>query len=74
MIEHMIELVRAADHVIDLGPEGGGDGGFLVVAGTPEEVEACAASYTGEALRDDRVARERVLSADPGAPRVTPIP
>ncbi|NOT31510.1 MAG: excinuclease ABC subunit UvrA, partial [Planctomycetes bacterium] len=46
LIEHMLELIQVADHVIDLGPEGGSAGGELLVAGTPEEVAACARSHT----------------------------
>ena len=72
VIEHMIELVRAADRVIDLGPEGGDGGGRVVVSGTPEEVEACAASHTGAALRSDRVSRERVLVAPDDQPVLEP--
>ena len=52
IIEHNLDVVKCADHVIDLGPEGGSRGGNLVVAGTPEEVAACAASYTGQFLRE----------------------
>ena len=52
IIEHNLDVVKCADHVIDLGPEGGDGGGNLVVAGTPEEVAACAASYTGQFLRE----------------------
>ncbi|HEX6882586.1 MAG TPA: excinuclease ABC subunit UvrA [Planctomycetota bacterium] len=51
VIEHMLELVQVADHVIDLGPEGGAAGGELLVAGTPEEVARCKRSHTGAALR-----------------------
>ncbi|HNY39331.1 MAG TPA: excinuclease ABC subunit A, partial [Bryobacteraceae bacterium] len=51
VIEHNLEVIRHADHVIDLGPEGGDAGGRLVVAGTPEEVAGCEASYTGRHLR-----------------------
>ena len=51
IIEHNLDVVKAADYVIDLGPEGGEAGGNLVVAGTPEEVAACEASYTGHFLR-----------------------
>ena len=50
IIEHNLDVVKAADHVIDLGPEGGDRGGSLVVAGTPEEVAACQASHTGHYL------------------------
>ncbi len=51
IIEHNLDVVKAADYVIDLGPEGGEAGGELVVAGTPEEVSACDASYTGRFLK-----------------------
>ncbi len=50
MIEHNLEILKVADHVIDLGPEGGDEGGFLVAAGTPEEVSGCRASHTGRVL------------------------
>ena len=52
IIEHNLDVVKCADYVIDLGPEGGSKGGNLVVAGTPEEVAACAASYTGQYLQE----------------------
>ncbi len=52
IIEHNLDVVKCADYVIDLGPEGGNKGGNLVVAGTPEEVAACAASYTGQYLQE----------------------
>ena len=52
VIEHNMDVIKCADHVIDLGPEGGEDGGELVVAGTPEEVAQCEQSYTGRYLRD----------------------
>jgi excinuclease ABC subunit A len=51
LIEHNLDVVKSADHVIDLGPEGGHAGGTVVVAGTPEEVAACRGSYTGAFLR-----------------------
>ncbi|MDX1650365.1 MAG: excinuclease ABC subunit UvrA, partial [Myxococcota bacterium] len=51
VVEHHLDLVARADHVIDLGPDGGPDGGRLVVAGPPETVAACEASATGRALR-----------------------
>ncbi|MFA9516683.1 excinuclease ABC subunit UvrA [Halopenitus sp. H-Gu1] len=52
VIEHELDLVKNADHVIDLGPEGGDGGGELVAAGTPEEVARAEASHTGRYLRD----------------------
>lgn len=51
VIEHNLDVIKNADYVIDLGPEGGDAGGGLVCAGTPEEVAACAASYTGNFLK-----------------------
>lgn len=51
IIEHNLDVVKAADHVIDLGPEGGEAGGSLVVAGTPEDVAECGESYTGRFLK-----------------------
>jgi excinuclease ABC subunit A len=52
VIEHNIEVIKTADWVIDLGPEGGAGGGRVVAVGTPEDVAACAASYTGSFLRE----------------------
>ena len=52
IIEHNMEVIKCADHIIDLGPEGGNQGGNLVVCGTPEEVAACEASYTGRFLKE----------------------
>jgi excinuclease ABC subunit A len=51
LIEHHLDVIKTADHVIDLGPEGGHAGGEVVVTGTPEEVAACKASYTGSFLK-----------------------
>ncbi|MDR0891209.1 MAG: excinuclease ABC subunit UvrA, partial [Mediterranea sp.] len=51
IIEHNLDVVKCADYVIDLGPEGGEQGGRIVAVGTPEEVAACEASYTGRFLR-----------------------
>ena len=51
IIEHNMEIIKSADHIIDLGPEGGAEGGYLVCEGTPEIVAQCAQSYTGQALR-----------------------
>ena len=52
IIEHNLDVVKCADHVIDIGPEGGEGGGTLVAAGTPEEIAEVEASYTGHFLRD----------------------
>jgi excinuclease ABC subunit A len=51
LIEHHLDVIKTADHVIDLGPEGGHAGGEVVVAGTPEEVAACRRSHTGRFLK-----------------------
>ena len=51
VIEHNLDVIKTADHIIDLGPEGGDGGGYVVCTGTPEEVAACAASYTGQYLK-----------------------
>ena len=51
VIEHNLDVIKCADHIIDLGPEGGDGGGSVVCAGAPEEVAACAESYTGQYLR-----------------------
>lgn len=51
VIEHNLEVIKTADWIIDLGPEGGDRGGEIVVEGTPEDVAACEASYTGKYLK-----------------------
>lgn len=51
IIEHNPEIIKSADHIIDLGPEGGDEGGFVVFEGTPEALVKCEASYTGRFLR-----------------------
>ena len=51
IIEHNMDMIKCADHIIDLGPEGGDKGGYIVATGTPEEVAACKTSYTGEFLQ-----------------------
>ena len=50
VIEHNLDVIKIADHIIDLGPEGGDNGGTIVCEGTPEEVAKCKESYTGQAL------------------------
>ncbi len=59
VVEHNLDVVKTADWIIDLGPEGGAGGGQIVATGTPEEVAACRASYTGQALA-------RVLQGEAG--------
>ncbi|MFL5805688.1 MAG: hypothetical protein ACJ8CR_28610, partial [Roseiflexaceae bacterium] len=52
VIEHHLDVIKAADWVIDLGPEGGKNGGTIVAQGPPEQIAACSSSYTGQFLRD----------------------
>jgi excinuclease ABC subunit A len=52
IIEHNMDVIKCADHIIDIGPEGGADGGRVVVTGTPEDVVKCAESYTGKYLKE----------------------
>ena len=59
VIEHNLDVIKTADHIIDLGPEGGSGGGSIVATGTPEEVASCPASYTGQYLK-------RMLERDQG--------
>ena len=75
VIEHNLEVIKCADHVIDLGPEAGDEGGLIVATGTPEQVAECAASHTGRYLaellgkkRDSRIRSGDVASED--SPRV----
>jgi len=51
VIEHNLEVVKCADHIIDLGPEGGDKGGEVIFAGSPEEIIKCKKSYTGQYLK-----------------------
>lgn len=51
VIEHNLDVIKTADHIIDLGPEGGDGGGTIVATGTPEEIAACDKSYTGQYLK-----------------------
>ncbi len=51
VIEHNLDVIKVADHIIDLGPEGGDDGGTIVCEGTPEKVSKCSQSYTGQYLK-----------------------
>ena len=60
VIEHNMDVIKCADYIIDLGPEGGDGGGTLVAAGTPEQIAACEKSYTGQYL-------VRVLDANKNA-------
>jgi excinuclease ABC subunit A len=51
VIEHNLDVIKTADHIIDLGPEGGDMGGYIVAHGTPEEVAKVTGSYTGQYLK-----------------------
>jgi excinuclease ABC subunit A len=66
VIEHNLDVIKSADRIIDLGPEGGEAGGELVATGTPEEIAATPASYTGRFLK------ELVTPAKPRARRRAP--
>ena len=51
VIEHNLDVIKVADHIIDLGPEGGDKGGYVVGTGTPEEIAEVKGSYTGQFLK-----------------------
>jgi excinuclease ABC subunit A len=51
VIEHNLDVIKTADYVIDLGPEGGSGGGTVVATGTPEQIAECEESYTGQFLK-----------------------
>src|SRR5258706_8363219 len=73
VIEHNLDVIRSADWIIDLGPEGGDAGGEIVVAGTPREVMAHAASHTGRALRDYQATLGVAISLATAASAATPV-
>jgi len=66
VVEHNLDVIRCADHIIDLGPEGGAGGGQLIASGTPEEVARNKRSYTGQFLAGS-LGLEPVPFADPPA-------
>ncbi|MDX2288753.1 MAG: excinuclease ABC subunit UvrA [Hyphomicrobiaceae bacterium] len=72
IIEHNLEVIKTADWLIDMGPEGGDGGGRVVVAGTPEDVAACAESYTGGYLRELLKRRPPGSIASPAAAAAKP--
>lgn len=53
VIEHNLDVIKTADYIVDLGPEGGDEGGFIIASGTPEEVAQVKASYTGQFLKEE---------------------
>jgi excinuclease ABC subunit A len=69
VIEHNLDVVKTADWLIDLGPEGGAGGGEVICTGTPEEVAACERSYTGQALKPVLSTEYRVRSSSKKKPR-----
>jgi len=71
LIEHNLDVIRAADWLIDLGPEGGSEGGLLVCQGTPEEVREHPTSHTAQALRDYQLAMDEPAKAAEGVPLQT---
>jgi len=76
VIEHNMDVVKVADHVIDLGPEAGEDGGRIVAEGTPEEVAQCEASHTAAALRVELQVAARLSAgsdASPAEAEVSPV-
>jgi excinuclease ABC subunit A len=68
MIEHNLDIIKVADLVIDMGPDGGAGGGQIVAQGTPEQVAQVEASHTGRFLR------EVLVAAPPAAPAVEAAP
>ncbi|TXT36694.1 MAG: excinuclease ABC subunit A [Planctomycetota bacterium] len=80
VVEHNLDVIKTADWVIDLGPEGGSGGGRVVVCGTPEEIAACPESHTGRALRavlrldDDKVTKWHGDKVKSPSHRVIPSP
>jgi len=73
VIEHNLDVVRAADWLIDLGPEGGDAGGEIVCAGTPEDIKACADSHTGVALKEYERSMGYALATEEGVPLHTTL-
>ena len=63
VIEHNLDVLKCADHIIDLGPDGGDDGGMIIAQGTPEQISKVSKSYTGQYLKGALTSAKR--SADP---------
>jgi excinuclease ABC subunit A len=74
VIEHNLDVIKTADWIIDLGPEGGNKGGTIVAEGTPEQVAKTAGSYTGEVLKPVLARASATGSARAATPRRTPTP
>jgi excinuclease ABC subunit A len=71
VIEHNLDVIKTADHIIDLGPEGGEEGGEVIATGTPEELAAVQTSYTGRYLAD--MVEPKVTRRRKKAPKRTPV-
>jgi excinuclease ABC subunit A len=71
VIEHNLDVIKTADWIIDLGPEGGAAGGEIIASGTPEEVAEIAKSYTGQFVKPllERARRQRSSSSSGGGGR-----
>jgi excinuclease ABC subunit A len=63
VIEHNLDVIKTADWIIDLGPEGGAEGGYVVAEGPPEQVAQVEASYTGQFLRKMLGIREQLIAS-----------
>ena len=68
VIEHNLDMIKCADYIIDLGPEGGDKGGTVIAQGTPEEVAECEKSYTGQFLKP-LLANRGLPMPDEGKPK-----
>ena len=72
VIEHNLDLIKCADHIIDLGPEGGSAGGLVIAEGTPEQVAEAAGSFTGQYLKPllekDKLLRQQEAEAAQNVP------
>ena len=75
VVEHNLDVIKSADWVIDLGPEGGAGGGRIIAAGTPEEIAKCEDSYTGQALKEvlRRGKDAAALNGHVKRPRIEPV-
>jgi excinuclease ABC subunit A len=74
VIEHNLDVIKTADHIIDLGPEGGAGGGEIVATGTPEEVAKASGSYTGQYLTTLLARRPKTRAAAVKPRRKTTAP
>ncbi len=74
VIEHNLDVIKTADYIIDLGPEGGDGGGRVVATGTPEQIAACETSHTGRFLKEILKGREATLEPESSAPEGAEIP